>query len=57
MPYKDIGGLFNWKDCGVMRGVNVSTQETTVEKRLVIARAIVTKKSVVHVWTRDLHDF
>ena len=57
MPYNGIGGLLNWRDVGVMRFVNVDIEETSIEKTKIIARAIKTKTDVLHIWTRDLHDF
>ncbi len=57
MPFNGIGALFNWRDCGIMRFISASKEETSIAKSKIIARAIKTRKDVLHVWTRDLHDF
>ncbi len=57
IPYNDKEGLFNWRDCGVMRVVAESDVEKLIPKKTVIARAIVGKDQKLFVWTKDLHDF
>ncbi len=57
MPYIGYGGIFNWRDCGVMKVIDIDEKETTVMKKNIIARAILTKDKMLYTWTRDLHDF
>ncbi len=57
MPYIGYGGIFNWRDCGVMRALDIAHDETTVGKNEIIARAILTNDKMIYIWTRDLHDF
>ncbi len=57
IPYNDLGALFNWRDCGVMRAVAVGDEEFDLDKKKVIARAVTTTKGMLFIWTRDLQDF
>ncbi len=51
-------GEFNWRDCGIMEVTGLDESEVvSVQKSSVIAKGIVTKKNIIHIWTRDLHDF
>ncbi len=57
MPYNGLLNIFPWRDAGVMRVTGISEQMQLIEKRSVIARAIITKDKILYTWTRDLQDF
>ncbi len=57
IPFNDKHGLFNWRDCGVMRAVAESTVEQQLAKKRVIARAVVAADLKLFVWTKDLQEF
>ncbi len=50
-------GDFDWRECGVMEVVGRSKEIVHIPKRSAIAKGIITDRHIIHIWTRDLHDF
>ncbi len=57
MPFNGLDGEFNWRDCGVMQLLDIGTKDLAVQKKDIIARAVVTPSKMLYVWTRDLQEF
>ena len=51
------GTDIDWRDCGILRVVGKEKKVKSIPKATVIAKGIITKRNILHVWTRDLQDF
>ncbi len=49
--------VLNWGDCGIFKVLGMDKVAKRISKDSIIAKGILTKDSMVHVWTRDLQDF